>query len=314
VKALVTGGAGFIGSNICRKLVSLGWFVRVVDNLSSGKEANLADIRNKVEFIYADMGEPTVAAAAMKGIDVVFHHGAQVSVPASVEDPATTHRNCVDATFTLLMAARQAKIKRFVYAASSAAYGDDPVQPKVETMLPKPISPYAIGKLAGEYYCSVFFKVYGLETISLRYFNVFGPRQDPKSQYAAAIPAFVTMLLNNKQPTIYGDGEQTRDFTYIDNVVHANLLAANAPHTSGEVVNIASGTSVTVNETVTLIAKLLGKSIKPTYTAERAGDVKYSSADISLAKKIIGFEPVVPFNDGMANVIDWYRKAVVVDC
>jgi UDP-glucose 4-epimerase len=212
LKALVTGGAGFIGSNICRKLVSLGWFVRVVDNLSSGKEANLADIRDKVEFMRADMGEPAVAAAAMKDIDVVFHHGAQVSVPASVEDPATTHRNCVDATFTLLMAARQARIKRFVYAASSAAYGDDPAQPKVETMLPKPISPYAIGKLAGEYYCSVFFKVYGLETISLRYFNVFGPRQDPKSQYAAAIPAFVTMMLNNKQPTIYGDGEQTRDF------------------------------------------------------------------------------------------------------
>jgi UDP-glucose 4-epimerase len=311
VKALVTGGAGFIGSNICRKLVALGWFVRVVDNLSSGKEANLADIRDKVEFIHADMGDPAVAATAMKGIDVVFHHGAQVSVPASVEDPLTTHRNCVDATFTLLMAAREAKVRRFVYAASSAAYGDDPAQLKVETMLPRPISPYAIGKLAGEYYCSVFFKVYGLETISLRYFNVFGPRQDPKSQYAAAIPAFVTMMLNNKQPTIYGDGEQTRDFTYIDNVVHANLLAANASHASGEVINIASGTSVTVNETITLIAKLLGKSPKPTYTSERAGDVKYSSADISLAKKIIGFEPVVSFHDGMANVIEWYRRQVV---
>jgi nucleoside-diphosphate-sugar epimerase len=307
LKALITGGAGFIGSNICRRLVADGHAVRVVDNLSSGRKSNLDDVIGKIEFIHADMGDPAVAKAAMKDIEVVFHHGAQVSVPASVDDPANTHRNCIDATFALLMAARDAKVRRFVYAASSAAYGDDPAQPKVETMLPKPISPYAIGKLTGEYYCSVFYKCFGLQTISLRYFNVFGPYQDPKSQYAAAIPAFITLMLNDKQPTIYGDGEQTRDFTYIDNVISANLLAAQAKETAGQVLNIASGKSVTVNETVETIAKLLGKQAKPIYAPPRQGDVKYSSADISLAAKTICFKPVVSFHDGMAKVIDWYK-------
>ena len=312
MKALVTGGAGFIGSNICRRLIASGHSVRIVDNLSSGKKSNLNDIIDKVEFIHADMGDEQIAKKAMKNIDVVFHHGAQVSVPASVDDPANTHKNCIDATFTLLMAARDANVKRFIYAASSAAYGDDPALPKVETMAPKPISPYAIGKLTGEYYCSVFYKVYGLETISLRYFNVFGPYQDPKSQYAAAIPAFITLMLGNKQPTIYGDGEQTRDFTYIDNVVSANLLAAKVAKTCGEVVNIASGQSVTVNETVKLIAELLNKDIKPLYAPPHAGDVKHSSADISLAQKIIGFKTVVSFRDGIAKVLDWYKQGFLM--
>jgi nucleoside-diphosphate-sugar epimerase len=229
-------------------------------------------------------------------------------VPRSVDDPAATHRHCVDATFTLLLAARDTGIKRFVYASSSAAYGDTPTLPKIETMPPAPLSPYAVGKLTGEYYCSVFYEVYGLETISLRYFNVFGPYQDPTSQYAAAIPAFVTAILKNEPPTIYGDGEQSRDFTYVDNVVDANLLAARAKQTKGEILNIACGEAVTVNAIIDMINELLGKNIKPVYTDPRPGDVKHSLADISLAKKLLGFKPKVSFREGLQKAIDWYRE------
>ncbi len=310
-KFLVTGGAGFIGSSICRKLVSQGCFVRVVDNLLTGKKSNLAEVIDKIEFIQADMGDSEVAQSAVKDIDVVFHQGALPSVPLSIDDPASTHRHCVDATFTLLLAARDAGVKRFVYAASSSAYGDAPTSPKVETMPAQPLSPYAVGKLVGEYYCSVFSGVFGLETIALRYFNVFGPRQDPKSQYAAAIPAFVTAILKDKPPTIYGDGEQSRDFTYIDNVVHANLLAARAKQTNGEVINIACGQAVTVNEIIAMINKLLGKSVKPIYTDSRAGDVKHSLADITAAQSLIGFEPIVSFSEGLQLAIDWYRNNLV---
>jgi nucleoside-diphosphate-sugar epimerase len=305
---LVTGGAGFIGSNICRKLVTDGCFVRVVDNLLTGKKSNLADIMDKVEFVEADMGNETVARSVMKGIDFVLHQGALPSVPRSVDDPAATHRHCIDATFTLLLAARDASVKRFVYASSSSAYGDTPTLPKIEIMPPAPLSPYAVGKLTGEYYCSVFYEVYGLETISLRYFNVFGPYQDPTSQYAAAIPAFVTAILKNESPTIYGDGEQSRDFTYVDNVVDANLLAARAKQTKGEVLNIACGEAVTVNEIIDMINELLGKNIKPVYTDPRPGDVKHSLAGISLAKKLLGFKPKVSFREGLQKAIDWYRE------
>jgi nucleoside-diphosphate-sugar epimerase len=308
---LVTGGAGFIGSNICTKLISQGYFVRVIDNLLTGKKSNLAAISDKIEFIEADMGNPDAARAAMKGIDVVLHQGALPSVPRSVDDPAATHRHCVDATFTLLLAARDAKVKRFVYAASSSAYGDTPTLPKVETMPVNPLSPYAAAKLMGEYYCSVFYKVFGLETISLRYFNVFGPHQDPTSQYAAAIPAFVTSILKDKQPTVYGDGEQSRDFTYVDNVVEANLLAARAKQTKGEVVNIACGEVVTVNEIINTINRLLGKNIRPIYEPVRPGDVKHSLADITVAKKLLGFKPVVLFKEGLAKAIEWYRTNLV---
>jgi nucleoside-diphosphate-sugar epimerase len=308
VKFLVTGGAGFIGSNICKKLVSQGYFVRVVDNLLTGKKSNLAGIVDKIEFIEADMGDAAVARSVMKGIDVVLHQGALPSVPRSVDDPAATHRHCVDATFTLLLAARDAKIKRFVYAGSSSAYGDTPTLPKIETMPVNPLSPYAAAKLMGEYYCSVFSKVFGLETISLRYFNVFGPQQDPTSQYAAAIPAFVTSILKDKSPTVYGDGEQSRDFTYVDNVVEANLLAAQAKRTQGEVVNIACGQAVTVNEIIGMINKFVGKNVKPIYASVRPGDVKHSLADISLAKKLIGFKPIVPFKPGLQKAIAWYRE------
>jgi nucleoside-diphosphate-sugar epimerase len=307
-KFLVTGGAGFIGSNLCKRLVAEGCFVRVVDNLLTGKRSNLAPILDKIEFIEADMGDPEVARAAMQGIDVVFHEGALPSVPRSVDDPVSSHQHCVDATFALLIAARDARVKRFVYAASSSAYGDTPTSPKVETIRPDPLSPYAVGKLVGEYYCSVFAKVYGLETICLRYFNVFGPQQDPASQYAAAIPAFITAILKDQPPTIYGDGEQSRDFTYIDNVVHANLLAARATKTAGQVVNVACGEAVTVNAIIAMINRLLGKDVKPVYVPPRAGDIKHSLADITAARKLLGFEPVVLFREGLERSIDWYRK------
>jgi nucleoside-diphosphate-sugar epimerase len=307
-KFLVTGGAGFIGSNICKRLVEEGCFVRIVDNLLTGKKSNLDTFIDKVEFIEADMGDDTVARSAMKDIDVVLHQGALPSVPRSVDDPAATHKHCVDATFTLLLAARDAGIKRFVYASSSSAYGDTPTLPKVETMSPAPLSPYAVGKLVGEYYCSVFHEVYGLETISLRYFNVFGPYQDPTSQYAAAIPAFVTAILKNEPPTIYGDGEQSRDFTYVDNVVEANLLAARAKHTAGEVLNIACGEAVTVNKIIDMINEILDKNIKPIYTDPRPGDVKHSLADITAAEKLLGFKPIVEFKDGLKLAIEWYRE------
>jgi len=305
---LVTGGAGFIGSNICKRLISQGCFVRVVDNLLTGKKSNLNTVIDKIEFIQADMGDEQVARSAMKGIDVVLHEGALPSVPRSVDDPAATHKHCVDATFTLLLAARDAGIKRFVYASSSSAYGDTPTLPKVETMPPQPLSPYAVGKLVGEYYCSVFYKVFGLETISLRYFNVFGPNQDPTSQYAAAIPAFVTAILKDQPPTIFGDGLQSRDFTYVDNVVEANLLAARVKQTAGEVINIACGEAVTVNEVIDDINEVLGKNIKPKYDPPRPGDVKHSLADITLAQKIIGFKSKMTFRQGLQKAIDWYRE------
>jgi UDP-glucose 4-epimerase len=307
-KFLVTGGAGFIGSNICKKLVRQGCLVRVVDNLLTGKTSNLADIIDKIEFIQADMGDSEVAQSAMKDIDIVLHQGALASVPRSVDDPAATHKHCVDATFTLLLAARDAGIKRFVYASSSSAYGDTPTLPKIETMPASPLSPYAVGKLVGEYYAKVFYEVFGLETISLRYFNVFGPQQDPASQYAAAIPAFVTAILKDEPPTIYGDGEQSRDFTYVDNVVEANLLAARAKQTKGQVINIACGQAVTVNEIIDMINDLLGKKIRPTYTDPRPGDVKHSLADITAAKNLIGYKSLIPFKQGLQKAIEWYRN------
>jgi len=310
-KFLVTGGAGFIGSNICRRLVSEGYFVRVIDNLLTGKKSNLDDIIDKIEFIEADCGNYELARSTLDGMDVVLHQGALPSVPKSVDNPAATHRHCVDATFNMLLASRDCGVKKFVYAASSSAYGDSPTLPKVETMPAAPLSPYAAAKLFGEYYCSVFSNVFGLDTVSLRYFNVFGPYQDPTSQYAAAIPAFATAILKDTPPTIYGDGEQSRDFTYIDNVVEANILAARTERTNGEVVNVACGGAVTVNQIIDMINDILGKNIKPNYTSERPGDVKHSLADIAKADKLIGYKPVVDFKDGLEKAIDWYSKNLV---
>ena len=306
-KFLVTGGAGFIGSNICRRLVAEGCFVRVVDNLLTGKRSNLDGVIDKIDFVEGDMGDEAVARDVVRDVDVVLHEGALPSVPRSVDEPELTHKHCVDATFTLLMAARDAGVKRFVYAASSSAYGDTPTLPKVETMATSPLPPYAVGKLVGEYYGSVFAKVFGLETISLRYFNVFGPYQDPTSQYAAAIPAFVTSILRDEPPTIYGDGEQSRDFTYIDNVVQANLCAARAKKTNGEVVNVACAEKITVNEIIAMINEMVGKNVVPIYAPARLGDVKHSLADITAARQLIGFEPVVLFREGLQKAIAWYR-------
>jgi nucleoside-diphosphate-sugar epimerase len=310
-KYLVTGGAGFIGSNICKKLVQQNCFVRVVDNLLTGRKENLNPILGKIDFIQADIGDLETAHSAMKDIDVVLHQAALPSVPKSVDNPAATHKHCVDATFTVLLAARDAKVKRLVYASSSSAYGDTVISPKVETIRPEPLSPYAVAKLVGEYYCSVFYKVFGLETISLRYFNVFGPNQDPTSQYAAAIPAFVTSILNNQPPTIYGDGEQSRDFTYVDNVVDANLLAARVKNTKGEVVNIACGKAVTVNQIIAMINKNLGKDIQPIYAPPRPGDVKHSLADINAAKKLLNYQPKISFEQGLRLAIDWYKENIL---
>jgi nucleoside-diphosphate-sugar epimerase len=307
-KFLVTGGAGFIGSNICRRLVKEGRFVRVIDNLLTGKKSNLDDIIDKIEFIEGDMGDYETACSALDGIEVVLHQGALPSVPKSVDNPAGTHKHCVDATFNMLLAARDCNVKKFVYAASSSAYGDSPTMPKVETMPTDPLSPYAAAKLFGEYYCSVFSKVFGLDTVALRYFNVFGPYQNPTSQYAAAIPAFVTAILKDTPPTIYGDGEQSRDFTYIDNVVEANLLAAKTEGTNGEVVNIACGEAVTVNQIIEMINDILGKNVQPEYTSPRPGDVKHSLADITKAGRVIGYKPVIKFKDGLEKAIDWYSK------
>ncbi len=305
---LVTGGAGFIGSHIVHRLVADGQKVRVLDNFSTGKRANLAAVINDVEVVEGDLRSIDDCLKACKGVEIIFHEGALPSVPKSVADPQSSHDVNINGTFNVLMAARDCGCRRVIYAASSSAYGDQLESPKRESMRPAPLSPYAVNKLVGEYYLRVFNECYGLETLSLRYFNVFGPRQDPKSQYAAAIPAFVTAILNDRPPTIYGDGEQTRDFTYIDNVVHGNMLAAKAPKLSGEVINLACAESVTVNHTIDLINKLLGKEVKPIYTDVRPGDIKHSLSDITLARKLIGFEPVVSFDEGLRRAIEWYKE------
>lgn len=310
---LITGGAGFIGSHLVERSVREGASVRVVDNFSTGKPENLAPFLDRIEFIEGDIAEAAICAKACLGVDVVLHQAALPSVPKSVADPMTTHQANVNGTFNMLLAARDAGVRRFIYAASSSAYGETPTLPKVESMPTQTLSPYAVQKLAGEHYCSVFARCYGLQTLVMRYFNVFGPRQDPTSQYAAAIPAFITAILNDRPPTVYGDGEQTRDFTFIENVVRANLAAAQAPKVDGEVINIACGEHVTVNAICSEINRLLGKSVKANYVPPRAGDIKHSWADISLANRLIGYRPVVPFSEGLRKTIEWYAKTQGAD-
>lgn len=305
---LVTGGAGFIGSHLVAALVERGERVRVLDNFSTGQRQNLAPFQAKIDLIEGDLRHPEDCKRACDGIEIIFHEGAVPSVPRSVEDPVMTHQANIDGTFNILEAARLAKCRRLVYAASSSAYGDTPTLPKHEGMLPQPLSPYGVHKLAAEFYCRAYYECFGFQTLALRYFNVFGPRQNPKSQYAAAIPAFVTSILAGQPPTVYGDGEQTRDFTYIANIVHANLLAAKAEKTCGQVINVACGERITINRIISRINEYLGKDVRPQYVPKRPGDIRDSFADINLAKKVIGFEPQVLFDEGLRRTIDWYRE------
>ena len=307
--ALVTGGAGFIGHHLANALLGRGYRVRVLDNFSSGKRSRLPSGNDALEIVQGSILDDASLARAMAGIDVVFHEAALVSVPASLQQPLEYHEVNATGTLRVLETARAAGVKRLIYAASSAAYGDLPDLPKRETQRPLPISPYAVSKYIGELYASVYCHAYGLQTISLRYFNVFGPEQDPKSQYGAAIPSIVTAILRGQAPTIYGDGEQTRDFCYIDNVVQANLLAAESPRLSGEVVNIACGRRVSVNAIVAQANRLLGTNIRAQYVAPRPGDVRDSVADISLATELLGYRPQVQFEEGLEKAIAYYKQS-----
>jgi UDP-glucose 4-epimerase len=307
---LITGIAGFIGSNIARTLLERGEKVRGIDNLSTGNRANLSDLLPKIDFREADILDPSAIADACRGVDYVFHEAAIPSVPKSVKDPVSCNRACVDGTVSVLVAARDAKVKRVVYAASSSAYGDTPTLPKHEDMTPNPISPYAVAKLAGEYYMTSFYRCYGLETVSLRYFNIFGPYQDPTSPYSGVLAKFITSMLKGEEPTIFGDGEQSRDFTYIDNAVSANLLACHAPaaQVAGKMCNVATGTRFTLNQTFELLKKPTGYSGGIQYGPEREGDVKHSLADVSRAEKCFGYKTLVSFEEGLHRTVDWYRS------
>lgn len=308
-KYLVTGVAGFIGRSIAAALLARGEAIRGIDSLITGKRANLAGLE-AMEFIEGDLADPAACRRACDGVEIVFHEAALASVPRSVADPVSTNRNCVDATLNLLVAARAAGVRRVVYAGSSSAYGDTPSLPKREEMLPNPISPYAVAKLAGEQYLGAFARVYGLETVTLRYFNVFGPYQDPASHYSGVLAIFCRKMLAGQQPTIYGDGEQSRDFTYIENVVDANLRAAAAPagKVSGRVMNAATGSSITLNEVFALLCELTGYQGKPAYAEPRSGDIRDSLADIRLAGELLGYHPRIDFREGLRRTVDWYRK------
>jgi len=302
---LVTGGAGFIGSHIVEALVEDGARVRVLDNLSTGRRENIAPFLDAIEFVEGDLRDVDTVRQAVEGVDYVLHQGAIASVIRSVRDPVPTETANVVGTLNLLLAARDASVRRVVYASSSSVYGDTPTLPKVETMPLSPKSPYAVSKLAMEYHCRVFTDLHGLETVGLRYFNVFGPRQDPASEYAAVIPKFITAMLRGDRPTIYGDGTQSRDFTYVSNVVAANLLAATTPDMAGRVFNAAVGTRYTLLELVDNLNAILGTKIAPVFEMERPGDVKHSQANVSLIKEY-GYESLVDFRRGLEKTIDWY--------
>lgn len=308
-KYLVTGGAGFIGSNIVKRLVEEGKEVRVLDNLSTGKKKNIEPFLEKIEFIDGDFTDMDVAINAVKGVDYVIHTGAIPSVPRSIDDPVKTNSANITGTLNLLIASRDEKVKRFVYSASSSAYGDSKVMPKEETMPIAPKSPYAIQKLVGEMYCQNFYKLFGLETVCLRYFNVFGPNQDPESVYSAVIPLFIKKLQKGESPVILGDGATSRDFTYVDNNVDANLRACVAgSECAGEVINIACGYEISLNQLVEKINTEMGTDIKPEYKDERAGDVKHSLADISKAERLLGYKPLVSFDEGLKKTIEFYKS------
>lgn len=306
---LVTGGAGFVGSHIAQGLLARGDRVRVLDNLSTGSRGNVEILGSDVEFIEGDITDPQTVAKAVKGVDCVFHEAALASVPRSVEHPLATHAACVTGTLIVLDEARKAGVRRLVYAASSSAYGDQPTSSKRESDLPAPISPYGAAKFAGESYCGAFTATYGFETVAIRYFNVFGPRQDPNSQYSAVIPLFITAMLAGRQPTVFGDGHQSRDFTYVDNVVHGNLLAADADAklVAGRVFNVANGRTTSLLQLLDNLNSLLGTSIKPVHQPPRVGDVRESLADITRARACLAYDPQVSFAEGLRRSIEYYR-------
>ena len=306
---LITGIAGFIGCALAHALLERGERVRGIDNFSTGKAGNIAPIRSRIKLIEADLNDADAVAAACHGADYVLHQAAIPSVPRSVLNPVENNRANVDGTLSLLVAARDAKVKRVVYASSSSLYGDTPTLSKHEGMLPSPISPYAVAKLAGEYYMASFYRVYGLETVALRYFNVFGPRQDPTSQYSGVLAKFISCMLRGERPTIHGDGEQSRDFTFIDNVVNANLLACSAPadKVAGRAFNAATGRRITLNETYALLQGLTGYDAPANYGPERTGDIKHSLSDISQIQAAIGYKPTVMFEEGLRRTVEWYR-------
>ena len=309
--SLITGIGGFIGSSLARALLQRGEQVRGVDNFSTGRRENLKQILGQIDFHEADILDLDAMQGVCAGADYILHQAAIPSVPRSVLDPLESNRANVDGTMNVLVAARDAKVKRVVYAASSSAYGDTPTLPKHEDMTPDPISPYAVAKLASERYMISFYRCYGLETVALRYFNIFGPRQDPSSPYSGVLAQFITLMLSGKQPTIFGDGEQSRDFTYIDNAVEANLLACKAPaaQVAGKVFNVATGRRVSLNETFKLLQALTSYSGSVTYAGERGGDIKHSLADISLAERHLGYKPIVDFEEGLRRTVEWYRNA-----
>lgn len=309
-KYLVTGGAGFIGSHIATALVERGDQVVVLDNLSTGSKENLAHLGDRVTLIEGDLLDRKLLEQALGGVEVVYHQAALASVPRSVDKPLDTNAACVTGTVNLLDAARLSGVRRVIYAGSSSAYGDQPSMSKRETDLPLPLSPYAAAKLAGEFYCQAFHSTYGLETVTIRYFNVFGPRQDPNSEYSAVIPIFVTKMVKGERPTIYGDGRQSRDFTYIDNVVQGNLAAAEADQAVGKSINVACGQQFTLLQLVQAINDVLGTNIEPIFADARAGDVRESLADISLARAVLNYEPEVSFDEGLRRSIDYYLSLV----
>lgn len=305
---LVTGGCGFIGSHLVAALIARGDQVRVLDSLATGKRENLGDNLARVELLVGDVNDATLVAQAVAGADLVFHEAALASVPRSIEDPLASHAACATGTVVLLNAARLAGVKRVVYAASSSAYGNQPTPLKTENDLPSPLSPYAAAKLAAEHYCHAFYHSYGLETVCLRYFNVFGPRQDPSGPYAAVVPIFAKKLLAGEAPTIYGDGLQTRDFTYIDNVVQANLLAASVPAAAGKTFNVGSGLATTLLDTLALLQSILGTNLPPKFAPERTGDVRDSLADISLARQVLGYQPAIDLAEGIRRTVAAMRE------
>ncbi len=309
MRYLVTGGAGFIGSHIVDELVRRDHEVVVLDDLSTGREANVAGVRQKIDFRVGDITDLRDVQAACHGADFVIHLAARASVPKSVEDPIGTNRANIDGTLNVLVAARDARVRRFVFAASSSAYGEVAEQPKIESMIPAPISPYGVSKYVGELYAQVFGRVYGLENACIRYFNVFGPRQDPTSQYSGVLSRFMLAVLQNKRPVIYGDGEQSRDFTYIANIVDATLRACEAEGASGGVFNGGTGARITLNQVIALLAKITGREIRAAYEPPRTGDIRDSQADISLARRVLGYEPRVLFEEGLKRTWEWYRSA-----